>query len=158
MLIGQINNGSLGLKGQQPIENRYVSDITVTLLKWHCTVTHAHRHTPALTHTLALRLTLMSSGEVHLKRLWGRQSLEAEEANKTQLVQYIETYCMILKLNQYPLREATDRKREQERFLDFRLWDAIAVIEQNQVNECVLSESLCADQYHSTHSLSTTYT
>lgn len=69
MLIGQINNGSLGLKGQQPIENRYVSDITVTLLKWHCTVTHAPRHTPVLTHqhTLALRLTLMSSGEIYLR-------------------------------------------------------------------------------------------
>lgn len=67
MLIGQINNGSLGLKGQQPIENRYVSDITVTLLKWHCTVTHAHRNTPALTHTLSLRLTLMSSGEIYLR-------------------------------------------------------------------------------------------
>lgn len=52
MLIGQINNGSLGLGGCQPIGNHYVSAITVTLLNLHCTVTPCiRRHVRLHLHT-----------------------------------------------------------------------------------------------------------
>lgn len=69
MLIGQIDNRSLGLGGQQPIENHYVSDITVTLLKWRSAVTDTctQTHTAAPTHTDLHLDSVLLSGGIHLR-------------------------------------------------------------------------------------------
>jgi len=64
MLIGQIDNRSLGLGVRQPIGNRYVSDITVILLRLQCTVTHAYPHRHTHTHRSELTLTIQSSGKI----------------------------------------------------------------------------------------------
>ena len=78
MLIGRINNRSLGLRGQQPMGNRYMSDITVTLLKLHCTVTHAHTHLHVHTQRCVLTLTPLSSGKIQVHLKGGERSRERE--------------------------------------------------------------------------------